>query len=482
MTSNLIKRAEEIKKNLDIPKLNQGGIKRVNYNYKIFSYPPFFSFLSSKNLKNPLASVNLENKPRLYLHLPFCKSKCPYCPFLSVCSDKSEISNYLNAIKMEINLLFKEIEQEIEFSTIYFGGGTPTYLESEQIVDLFDFLKNKFHITKNTKIVSIEATPESLLGKEGKDKLINLRAAGVNRLSIGIQCSDPKILKLIGRCADQRKIKQSIANAQECGFKNTNIDLMFGLPMQTLESWESTLNFTKNLNPPSVHIHQYVLRPIVTSKFYSLYCHTFPSDEDNLCMNIMAHEFFHDNNYKEIHTNHFVLPQKYLLYMKGIKLEGLENSRNIIAVGASARSYIKPYFYRNSGSINEYLYRISKGKLPITHVMRLSKKEQMRRVLIAGLRTRIDKRAFKKEFGEDVEKFRRIFSKFSDLDLVKESKNYITLTKKGRLFTNEMCTKLFNLELKARLRIENFFMYSNAKMVNINNWGSSIFGYRFKGR
>lgn len=450
MTSDLIKKAKEIRKKINIQELNQNGIKRVSYNYGsiLFYYPPL---LPPGKLDNPLRFINFKNKPRLYLHIPFCKSKCSYCNFLSAHSKESEVSDYLTALKAEIDLLLKDANQKLELSAVYLGGGTPTCLKSEQISSLIYFLKNKFRIRKNTE-VSVEATPESLLSAGGRDKLFSLKAAGVNRLSLGIQCSDLKILKLIGRNTNKSIIISAMANITEAGFKNVNVDLMFGLPSQTLESWESTLKFVLKMSPASVNIRQLGFK--LTSNLYKDYSKKFPSDEDNLCMNIMAQEIFQGNGYKERYANYFTLSPKYVLkYLKGAS----ECSKEGISVGASARSYIKPYFYCNTLDIREYIHCINKKKLPISRLKKLSKKEQMRKRLISGIRTSINKSAFRQEFGEGLEQnFGHIFSKFKSLDLIKENKNDITLTRKGCLFADEMCTHLFSVKFKAILKTSDF--------------------------
>ena len=191
------------------------------------------------------------NKAGIYLHIPFCKTKCIYCDFYSITNRDDSINDFVNCISKEINLNKNKLSN-YEFDTIFFGGGTPSVLQPDQLELIMHSLNENFKISNNCEI-TLECNP----GEISFDKLINFRKLGVNRLSIGFQSFNDKYLKFLGRLHNSKDSINTYNNAQKAGFKNINIDLIYDIPNQTIEEWKNDLKNITSISP--THISAYSL-------------------------------------------------------------------------------------------------------------------------------------------------------------------------------------------------------------------------------
>lgn len=180
----------------------------------------------------------------IYIHIPFCKSKCAYCDFCShPPRERAEVSRYLNALMLNMQD-FEAAAREYSVDTVYIGGGTPTLLERKQLRELMNCVFENFSVEKNAEI-TIEANP----GTVDKRGLRTLRRAGINRLSLGLQSASDRELRALGRVHTRADFEESFRAARAAGFKNINVDLMYGIPYQTKESFAETLRFVSALSP-----------------------------------------------------------------------------------------------------------------------------------------------------------------------------------------------------------------------------------------
>ena len=170
----------------------------------------------------------------IYVHIPFCKSKCLYCDFTSYTNKNSEIRRYVDCLKKEINYRSKD---EYLVKTIFFGGGTPSIIDAKYIVEILNEIKNAYIVDKNAEI-TIEINP----GTINKSKLEKYKEAGINRISIGLQSSKINLLKEIGRIHTYEDFEDTVKLAKEVGFTNINVDIMIGIPNQTIYDVEDTLD------------------------------------------------------------------------------------------------------------------------------------------------------------------------------------------------------------------------------------------------
>ena len=186
----------------------------------------------------------------LYLHLPFCKSKCHYCDFNSYpLRDDYQLSSYISALYSEIAIYSQKLKN-ITMKTIYLGGGTPSILSGDLIYNILNFCKNSFKIDKNAEI-TIEANPGTL----DKKKVKRLEESGINRLSLGAQSFNDYLLKKLGRIHTSQDIIDSYYKARESGFNNINIDIMFALPDQTLIDFQNTMKKAISLKPDHLSLY-----------------------------------------------------------------------------------------------------------------------------------------------------------------------------------------------------------------------------------
>ncbi len=187
----------------------------------------------------------------LYVHIPFCDHKCIYCDFYSIITSDN-IDPFLSSLKKEIDYYSGIYSEGREFSSIYFGGGTPSLMSPSYIAEIIDYLNRKFTVTPGAEI-TLETNP----GTVDKNKLKDFRDAGVNRLSVGIQSFHNDELKFLTRIHDSDTAIQTIMNAGDAGFDNVSLDLIFNLPGQTKQKWEE--NLKKALSLPIKHISAYSL-------------------------------------------------------------------------------------------------------------------------------------------------------------------------------------------------------------------------------
>jgi oxygen-independent coproporphyrinogen-3 oxidase len=192
----------------------------------------------------------------LYLHFPFCISKCPYCDFNSYqLKEDNQISSYIPALYQEITAYSKKLKKS-NIKTIYLGGGTPTILSGVQIYNILEFCKDKFTIDKDAEI-TVEANPGTLDG----EKIKLLLESGINRLSLGAQSFNNISLKKLGRIHNTQDIIDSYFLAREIGFGNINMDIMFALPGQTTEDLQVTLKKAVSLKPDHLSLYNLTIKP-----------------------------------------------------------------------------------------------------------------------------------------------------------------------------------------------------------------------------
>lgn len=192
----------------------------------------------------------------LYIHIPFCRSKCPYCDFYSSPRNAQNIETYLNSLKDEIETGRRTkkftYNSDLTFDTVYFGGGTPSVLAAHQLGDIIDTARRSYRITDNAEI-TVECNPSTVDG----DYFRILASYGVNRISLGLQSAVDSERRILGRHADKNQVRKCIEDARNNGIDNISLDVMLGVPGQTMETLCETIDFLKEMNVP--HISAYML-------------------------------------------------------------------------------------------------------------------------------------------------------------------------------------------------------------------------------
>jgi oxygen-independent coproporphyrinogen-3 oxidase len=366
----------------------------------------------------------------LYLHFPFCISKCPYCDFNSYqLKEENQISSYISAFYQEITTYSKKLKKN-NIKTIYLGGGTPTILSGVQIYNILEFCKSKFTIDKDAEI-TIEANPGTLDG----EKLKLLIESGINRLSLGAQSFNNLFLKKLGRIHNTQDIIDSYYLAREKGFNNINIDIMFALPGQTKENLQVTLKKAISLKPDHLSLYNLTIKP--GTEYYKKYKKgklKLPTEDEEYDMYNWAINFLEESDFEHYEISNFARP-----YKKSMHNLIYWQNKPYLGIGAGAYSFIKGYRYMNYENPARYIKEIMSDKLPVDNGEKLSLRKRMIETIILGLRTKdgVGYKKFKTRFGVNLNDiFSKQVNKLVNLGLLQKDNYRIKLTKKGIFLAN----------------------------------------------
>jgi len=366
----------------------------------------------------------------LYLHFPFCISKCPYCDFNSYqLKEDNQISSYISALYQEITAYSQKLKKS-NIKTIYLGGGTPTILSGVQICNILAFCKGIFKVDNDAEI-TIEANP----GTVNVEKINLLIGSGINRLSLGAQSFNNMFLKKLGRIHNTQEIIDSYYLAREKGFNNINIDIMFALPNQTTEDLQDTLKKAVFLKPD--HLSLYNLTIKQGTEYYREYEKgklKLPAEDEEFDMYNWAINFLEENGFEHYEIANFARPHKRskhnLIYWQ---------NRPYLGIGAGAYSFLRGYRYMNCEDPARYIKEVMSGKLPIDNGERLSLRKRMTETIILGLRTKdgVSYKKYKTRFGVDLNDiFPKQVNKLVNLGLLEEGDCKIKLSRKGIFLAN----------------------------------------------
>jgi len=366
----------------------------------------------------------------LYLHFPFCISKCPYCDFNSYqLKEDNQISSYIFALYQEINAYSQKLKKS-SIKTIYLGGGTPTILSGVQIYNILEFCRDKFNIDKNAEI-TIETNPGTIDGK----KLKLLIESGINRLSLGAQSFNDLFLKKLGRIHNTQDIIDSYYLARKKGFNNINIDIMFALPDQTTEDLQVTLKKAISLKPD--HLSLYNLTIKSGTEYYKRYKKgklKLPNEDEEFDMYNWAINFLEENGFEHYEIANFARPYKRSMH----NLIYWQN-KPYLGIGAGAFSFIRGYRYMNYEEPARYIKEVMSGKLPIDNGEKLFLRKRMIETIILGLRTKdgVNYKKYKTRFKVDINNtFHKQIKKLVNLGLLEKGDSKIKLTRKGIFLAN----------------------------------------------
>lgn len=357
----------------------------------------------------------------IYIHIPFCKRKCAYCDFISFSGKAKLIEKYVEALKREINKC--EIKKEDYIvKTIYFGGGTPSFIESKYIVEILEAIKEKFNIPKTAEI-TIEINPGTITEKKLKDYY----EVGINRISFGLQSTNSWLLKLVGRIHSYSSFLEGYNLARKVGFKNINVDLMIGLPVQTLEDVQKDLSRIIELNPEHISVYSLIVeegtRIEEKIKNKELY---LPSEKLERRM------------YWEVKKE--LEEAKYIHYeISNFAKKGYESKHNLscwnqeeyLGFGLAAHSYFNNVRYSNTDDFDEYFDWPENSK--IIHE-RQTTEDKQKEFMLLGLRKieGVKISDFKNKFIENpIYLYRESLNKLVTQGLIKIDIDSIKLTDRG---------------------------------------------------
>ena len=377
----------------------------------------------------------------IYIHIPFCRRKCAYCNFYSTAAgtgisrgSMSVPQPYLDALISEINLRKNEIDEAIE--TIYFGGGTPSLLEIQQIEQIFDVLQNQFSFAKNMEI-TFEGNPESLT----KAYLENLRKqTPVNRLSIGIQSFFEDDLKYLNRKHSPKQALESIENAQKSGFKNLSIDLIYGIPTLTNDRWIKNLETFFSLDIPHLSAYALTVEPnTILDQQIRNFTAESPNEEHIEQQYLLLREHLKKHDFEAYETSNFCKNKQYSKHNSNYW-----NLSKYYGFGAAAHSFSGVSRSWNMADVAIYISSLKNGILPSESEM-ITLKMQYNEYVMTAIRTQwgILPSEIQERFGNEFfQHFQNSITKIPNEWLIFENARVVT-TARGALFSDAIAEKLF---------------------------------------
>ena len=363
----------------------------------------------------------------IYVHIPFCKKKCNYCDFLSFENRNEFIEKYINKLIEEIKEESNKISrQEYKITTIYFGGGTPSYIDSKYINEILEVIKENYNLYNPE--ITLEVNP----GTVTEEKLKDYFSFGINRLSIGLQETNNELLKTIGRIHTYEEFLDTYNNARKVGFKNINVDLMIGLPNQNLFNINDSLDKIIKLNPEHISVYSLILeentkleKQVLDGEF------VLPEEEFERKMYWHVKQKLEENDYMQYEISNF-------------SKKGLESKHNMncwkqeeyIGFGLGAHSYLNNIRYSNSETLEKYIENNKK----IVHEKQ-TREDIMKEYMLLGLRKIEGVLISEFEYKFQINPlfyFRFEISKLEEEDLIGVDLNNIKLTKKGLNLANQV--------------------------------------------
>ena len=336
--------------------------------------------------------IDLFDDLSLYIHIPFCVRKCLYCDFPSYGGMENYYDDYVKRICSEIEKA-GEVCSKYKINTVFIGGGTPTVLKSGSLEKIMKTVFDNYNVVKDAEI-TCEANPGTL----DMAKLRDMRAMGINRLSMGLQARQNDILKLLGRIHTAEDFEREFLFARRAGFENISCDIMFSLPRQTVEDWRETVSWVVSLNPE--HISAYSLIIEEGTPFKDMYDNgkiTVPDDETDRKMYHMAVDMLEEKGYKRYEISNFAKA-------------GFESRHNSVywrtgeymGFGLGAHSYFNGRRFHNTYNLDEYM---RSGQFKKYDVELLSEKDKMAEFMFMGLRMSegVSVSEFKRRFGMNID-------------------------------------------------------------------------------
>ncbi|MCD4732066.1 MAG: radical SAM family heme chaperone HemW [Bacteroidales bacterium] len=370
----------------------------------------------------------------IYIHIPFCRQKCHYCNFYSVASEKNKTS-FLEALKKEIELQKHYLGNEI-IETIYFGGGTPSILTADEINHLFQKIQTNFSVSDNAEI-TFEANPDDLT----RSYLKALKKTRVNRLSIGVQSFFENDLKYLNRVHSANQAYNSVKNAQEAGFQNMSIDLIYGIPTLSETNWYKNLEVFFKLNIPHLSAYALTVEPKTAMEVLIRKQEILPVEEERILDHFkILLEQMKQNGYIHYEISNFCKESFYSLHNKNYWFR-----KNYLGLGPSAHSFNGDLRQWNVSNIEKYISLVISGSLP-KEIEELSINQKYNEYILTSLRTiwGCDGNYILKQFGvSHLGDFKRDIEKYIIDNKVYVENHQYYLTDSGKLFADGIAADLF---------------------------------------
>ncbi|MCF6201172.1 MAG: oxygen-independent coproporphyrinogen III oxidase [Hydrogenimonas sp.] len=367
-----------------------------------FTYERYLEKLKSRDAKKPLS---------IYIHLPFCRSACYFCGCNVVFTSKEEKkTRYIEYLKREFELLASSMDTSSDVVQFHFGGGTPTFFSAEQLDDIMTTLKGHFPNFTEDAEVSCEIDPRFF----NEEQMKVLKKHGFSRISFGVQDFEPIVQQAVHRIQPYDITKEAVDLARRYGIESINIDLIYGLPYQTLESFKKTLELARTLDPDRLAVFNYAHVPWLKKTMRKLDETTIPSPDVKLAILQYTIDYFTNNGYKMIGMDHFAKPDDELF--KAIEKGELHRNFqgyttrggvDLLGIGLTSIGEGYDYYAQNFKDLPEYEAAIDAGKLPFWRGVELNEDDLVRKAVIMDLMSnfKLDIKRIESQFGIDFKSY-----------------------------------------------------------------------------
>jgi oxygen-independent coproporphyrinogen-3 oxidase len=378
-------------------KFNQALIKRYDIaGPRYTSYPTAVQFMEgfdAEAYRRYTTASNNELIPKplsLYVHLPFCHSLCYYCGCMKkVTRHEEQGSRYLQMLHAEIGMQGRLFDHDREVVQLHFGGGTPTYHDDAQLSALMAELGRHFSLSEDeSREFSIEVDPRTV----GADRLAHLAAIGFNRISLGVQDIDPKVQAAVNRIQDPESTLAMIEQSRRLGFNSVSIDLIYGLPLQTVDSFARTIDTVVAAKPDRLAVYNYAHLPHIFRAQRMIEAKDIPSPETKLKLMELTIDKLTAHGYVYIGMDHFALPGDELTIAQregGLQrnFQGYSTRRecDLVGLGVSAIGKVGDCYAQNLKDIRSYESTVGDGQLPIWRGVSLTTEDRLRRSVIESI-------------------------------------------------------------------------------------------------
>lgn len=371
----------------------------------------------------------------LYIHIPFCAKKCKYCDFISFAGKNEKIQEYIECLQKELVMVGEQNKQDnqegrdelLEVATVYFGGGTPSFLPAEEIQKIMDTIREHFILKQDCEI-TIEINP----GTASREKLLTYQKAGINRLSIGLQAIQEHVLNVIGRIHDYQKFEETYQIARELGFQNINVDLMIGLPKQNVVDVEKSVEKVISLNPEHISVYSLIVEEgTKLAQEIQEECLVLPKEETERKEYWTVKKMLEEAGYVHYEISNFAKPGK----------ESRHNTdcwsqKEYMGFGIAAHSYTDGIRYSNTEDLEKYITNIQKDKAEDNFIFheKQDAEAKMKEYMLLGLRKiqGVEISRFKEKYGiNPIYYYRLELDQLVRDDLLEVDDDVIKLTKRG---------------------------------------------------
>ena len=432
-----------------IQRLSQSGPRYTSYptadrfsdQFSSRDYLHAVNHLHARGARHPLS---------LYIHIPFCDTVCYYCGCNKIVTkNRDKAITYLDYLKRELAMQGKLFAGFNQVEQLHFGGGTPTYLSDTQMGDLMQHLRRWFSFADDTKgEYSIEVDPRSVTTA----RIHTLRAQGFNRISLGVQDFDEQVQRAVNRIQPEQTTRDTIQAARDAGFRSISIDLIYGLPKQTLVSIAETLTKVIAANPDRIAVYHYAHLPHIFKPQRRISEEDLPSSDIKLEMLGLCIRQLNAAGYVYIGMDHFAKPddelavaQRQGLLHRNFQGYSTHAESDLIACGVSAISSVGMCYSQNAKTLDDYYDRLDQGELPIVRGYQLSMDDVLRRFIIQRLMCNFElsirslEQAYPIKFANYFRLELEALDELRAMGLLTIDSEWIEVTLKGRLLIRNVC-------------------------------------------